>query len=383
MQPEIPLTKLWVHEKVGQNEALPAIQRVLSRGNFILGDEVELFEREFCSFLGVQGGTAVGSGTDAITLGLLAGGVNPGDEVIVPDFAPGATITGVLAAGATPVLVDMTEDFELDLSLVEEALSERTKAIIAVHLYGRVQNMPPILRLAAKYRLWVVEDCAHAHGAALWNPNEQIWKMAGTLGDVGAFSFYPTKNLGCLGDGGFVSTRSLETAQRLRELRQYGWRQKDDSERIGRNSRLDEIQAAVLRVALRKLADWNGARRRLAELYTTHLQTDSHFGKLTCFPSCQTRRDVHHLFVIRVKERDLLIKGLSSSGIGTAIHYPKALSQQTAYRPFAKTKAFPVAEKLAREVLSLPMYPALLDAEIEFISLNVSVIYKKICTNVL
>lgn len=381
MQSRIPFAKLWVHQERHQLEAAEAIQRVLTKGQFILGQEVESFEYAFCDFLGIPAGVAVGSGTDALTLGLLAGGISQGDEVLLPAFSPGATITAVLAAGAIPVLVDVTEQFELDLQGIEDALTERTRAIIIVHLFGRMNDMVPILKVAARKQLWVVEDCAHAHGASLWNTARQKWEMAGTVGDVGAFSFYPTKNLGAIGDGGFVCTHSMSTAHKLRELRQYGWRTRDDSETVGRNSRLDEIQAAVLRVGLRNLAQWNLGRRHLAALYFSHLQTDEAIGNLTCPIRSEDRTDVYHLFVIRTRERQSLIDRLSLAGIDTGIHYPKALSEQKAFRRFAWNKTFPTAERLAKEVLSLPMYPSLEEITLEKVASQVSHLYQTLCTS--
>jgi len=370
MDIKIPLTKLWVHEPEAMGEAALTLGRVLRSGKFVLGGEGEAFEREFCRFLGASSGVGVGSGTDAITLALLAGGIAEGDEVLVPDFAPGATASGVLATGATPVLVDVKLDFSLDLSGLQAALTSRTRAIVVVHLFGSMDDMTTLLAFARENGLWVVEDCAHAHGAMSWSEPEQQWRMAGTLGDAGAFSFYPTKNLGGIGDGGFCCCASPAIAEVLRELRQYGWRERDNSTRVGRNSRLDEIQAAILRDALPKLPFWNTRRQSLAALYLEFLEPAAHRAGVT-LPKPQTgRRHVFHQFVIRSRERDALASQLASRGVGCGIHYPRPLSQQTAYRRFGANRSFPVSEQLAGEVLSLPMHPTLsVEAALEVVSI--------------
>lgn len=370
MDIRIPLTKLWVHEPEAMEEAALTLGRVLRSGKFVLGGEGEAFEREFSRFLGASSGVGVGSGTDAITLALLAGGIAEGDEVLVPDFAPGATASGVLATGATPVLVDVKLDFSLDLQRMQEALTSRTRALVVVHLFGSMDDMTPLLAFARNNGLWVVEDCAHAHGAMYWSEPEQKWRMAGTLGDAGAFSFYPTKNLGGIGDGGFCSCASPEVAEVLRELRQYGWRERDNSTRVGRNSRLDEIQAAFLRDALPKLPFWNARRRSLAALYLEFLEEAAHLVGVL-LPKPQTGRShVFHQFVIRSPDRDVLASQLALRGVGYGIHYPHALSQQKAYRSFAGDRSFPGSKQLAGEVLSLPLHPSLsVEAAFEVVSI--------------
>ena len=359
MDVEIPLTKLWLQVPEEQELVALALQRVLASGSYILGREVAAFEEEFSAYLGGVCGVGVASGTDAIMLGLLAGGVGVGDEVLVPAFGSGATVTGVLAAGATPVLAEVGWEFGLDLERLSEALTPRTRAIVVVHLFGRMDEMTPILAFARAHQLWVVEDCAQAHGAGYWSEPLQRWCKAGTMGDVGAFSFYPTKNLGGVGDGGFCCTACPVVLERLRELRQYGWRVRDDSGSVGRNSRLDEVQAAVLRVALPKLDAWNARRTVIAAYYQEGLREFCSPDMILPLPDDSRRKSVWHLFVVRARLRQRLTGGLTGRGIGFGIHYPKALSQQTAYQPFGAGRVFPVAQQLAAEVLSLPMSPFL------------------------
>ncbi len=359
MSPKIPFLKLWTEGATENLAVNRSLSRVVASGNFILGNEVAAFEQEFSDFLGVGDGVGVGSGTDAVTLALLAGNIGPGDEVIVPAFAPGATITGVLAAGARPILAEVDLNYGLDLDQLEASVSPTTRALMVVHLYGRPDAMAPILIFAKAHNLWVVEDCAQAHGASYWCPAEKRWRLVGTMGDVGAFSFYPTKNLGAIGDGGFCCAANPETMHKLRALRQYGWRQKDDSFTVGRNSRLDEIQAAVLRVALPYLEGWNRRRRFLAAYYLEALRAGSPHGCV--FPTLveADRSHVFHLFVLRTTQRSKIIQALDEAGIGFGVHYPRALCQQDAYRQYSCGRAFPVAEQLAEEVLSLPLYPNL------------------------
>lgn len=369
MKLKIPFTRLWVHEPLGRKTAKEAIGRVFEAGRFILGAEVEAFEREFGTFLGVEAGVGVGSGTDAITLGLMAGGVQAGDEVLVPAFAPSATASAILAAGATPVLVDVKPDFGLDVELARACLSPRTRAIVVVHLFGGMDDMTPILALAKEYNLWVVEDCAHAHGALYLDKETKKSHMAGTLGNVGAFSFYPTKNLGGIGDGGFCCSGSPNVVEKLRRLRQYGWLGRDDSSCVGRNSRLDEIQAAFLRDALPHLDCWNRRRRDLASAYLEAITT-ARTESIIVHPSRKHQlHHVFHQFVVRSVNRDQLRRALTAHGIECGIHYPRALSQQSAYKTFTGGRLFPVAERAAAEVLSLPIDPHLSNEDAHGISL--------------
>lgn len=341
------------------------MERVLLSGRYILGAEVEAFEKEFSCYLGACGGAGVASGTDALTLALLAGGVGPGAEVLLPAFGPGATITGILAAGATPVPVDVDWDFTLDQDQLEKALTPRTRALVAVHLFGRPERIIALSKFAQTHGLWLVEDCAQAHGAEVWDPLAGLWRKAGTFGDAAAFSFYPTKNLGALGDAGFCVARTQAGTEKLRSLRQYGWKTRDKAAQVGRNSRMDELQAAVLRTGLPRLDLWNARRRELVQVYEGLLE-----GRPEMLVSRRAERDGQsksgcHLQVIRVKRRNALRRYLAAREIGTGVHYPLAHTQQKAFRPFGRAEGYPVAERLAREVLSLPMHPFLHESEVE------------------
>lgn len=341
------------------------MDRVLRSGRYILGAEVEAFEEEFCSYLGVHGGAGVGSGTDALTLALLAGGVGQGAEVLLPAFGPGATITGVLASGATPVPVDVGWDFTLDQNQLAEALTPRTRALVAVHLFGRPERVLALREFAQNHGLWLVEDCAQAHGAEVWDPCESRWRKAGTFGDAAAFSFYPTKNLGALGDAGFCSTREAAGSEKLRSLRQYGWKTRDKAKQVGRNSRMDELQAAVLRTGLPRLELWNERRRALVQAYENLLQ-----GRAEVLGAPHTEQETQsrsaaHLQVVRLGRRNAARRHLAARGVGTGVHYPLAHTQQTAFSIYRRAGGYPVAERLAREVLSLPLHPFLQETEVQ------------------
>jgi dTDP-3-amino-3,4,6-trideoxy-alpha-D-glucose transaminase len=361
----IPFNQLWTTREDAREPLAAAIDRVLRSGRYILGAEVEAFENEFSAYLGVCGGTGVASGTDALTLALMAGGLEPGAEVLLPAFGPGATITGILAAGATPVPVDVEWDFTLNQTQLKEALTPRTRALVAVHLYGRPERIIALRQFAQTHSLWLVEDCAQAHGAEVWDPEEGGWKKTGTFGDASAFSFYPTKNLGALGDAGFCVARTAAGTETLRRLRQYGWKRRDKATQVGRNSRMDELQAAVLRIGLPLLEDWNARRRALVQAYDTLLE-----GRPEVRPAKRPEwnaqsRSACHLQVLRVGRRNALRRHLAAHGVGTGVHYPLAHAQQKAFSPYARAGGYPVAERLAREVLSLPLHPFLHETEVE------------------
>ena len=331
-----------------------AVARVLESGWYILGEEVEAFEREFAAWLGVAHAVGVANGTDAIELALRAAGIREGDKVATVSHTAVATVAAIRRCGALPVFVDIDPDYytmapsslEATLDLVPDI-----KAVVIVHLYGQMADMPAILDLACKRDLAVIEDCAQAHGAALDG------RKAGTWGDFGCFSFYPTKNLGALGDGGAVVTNDDSAAEKLFALRQYGWDQVRSSQLDGVNSRLDELQAAVLRERLKYLGTNNTARRRIAAAYRSSLQECSGID----LPSEREGYEhVYHQFVIRCKNRKAVAEALAQSRIGCAIHYPQPVHRQPAY---ADTRFTPVSLKCTEEVvtgiLSLPMYPEL------------------------
>lgn len=324
-----------------------AIARVLDSGSYILGPEVEAFEREFADFIGVPHAIAVANGTEALWLALKTLGIAPGDEVITVSLTATATVAAIVETGARPVFVDVcSDDLTMDPAQLAKAITPRTKAIVPVHLYGQAARLSEI----CSGNVPVVEDCAQAHGAQC---NGQA---AGTWGKLGAFSFYPTKNLGALGDAGAVVTADTQLAEQLRELREYGWHDRQVSARHGWNSRMDELQAAILRVRLRHILADTGHRADIAAAYTGVLNGFD----ITPPPSFPDRTSVHHQYVIRHRHRDRFREQLSRCGIGTAIHYPAPVHLQNAYRHFGRgTGSLPVTEQAATEILSLPIYPEL------------------------
>lgn len=327
-----------------------AVQRVLNSGRYIQGEELEAFEAEFAEYCGAGYCVGVGNGLDALHLILRAYGIGPGDEVIVPAHTFIATWLAVTYAGAKPVPVETGDDAAYTISpeLIEAAITAKTKAIIPVHLYGRPADMAPIMHIAAKHGLKVIEDAAQAHGARYQG------RRAGSLGDAAAFSFYPAKNLGAYGDGGAIITADGELAAKLRFLRNYGSSAKYVHDLIGLNSRLDPLQAAVLRVKLRHLDEWNARRLTLVDCYRRNLA-----GSAVLLPDVSAGYgSVFHLFVIRTPRRDMLQAGLKEAGIETLIHYPIPPHKQGAYSSMRHWH-LPIAERLANEVLSLPMGPHL------------------------
>lgn len=340
-----------------KDEIIPAIGRVLDSGWYILGKELKDFEEEFAQFCGSRYTVGCASGTEAIALSLMALDIGIGDEVITVPNTAVPTVSAISMTGAIPVFVDINDDCLIDPKKIEKAVTERTRAIIPVHLYGRMADMDEILKIAGSYKLKVVEDACQAHGAG-YNG-----KMAGTLGDTGCFSFYPTKNLGCFGDGGAVITNNKEIYDRLIMRRNYGQADRYLNKIKGINSRLDEIQAAVLRVKLRCLAKWNEQRRNIAHIYDMQL-------KDVCIRPVEREGcyDVFHIYVIRVKNRDKLQLYLKENGIDTLIHYPIPVHLQEAYRFLHyKVGDFPTAEQLSKEILSLPIHPYLSSDNMEYI----------------
>ena len=331
-----------------------AIQRVLHKGRYILGEEVEAFEREFARYLNVAHAIGVGSGTAALEIALRACGIGPGDEVITTAHTAVATVAAIELAGATPVLADIEPgSFLLDPAEVEKVISPRTKAIIPVHLYGQPADLSGLLPLAQRHKLRMIEDCAQAHGAIYGD------RRVGGWGDLGCFSFYPTKNLGAIGDGGMIVTGSTELAERARSLREYGWQRRYVSAFAGANSRLDELQAAILRVKLPCLDADNQRRLEIARLYSEDLA-----GCVTVPLVKDSRSHVFHLFVIRTACRDALQEFLGKQGIGCAVHYPAPVHLQPAYLGrLGEAGSFPAAEQAANDILSLPLYPELLASQ--------------------
>lgn len=346
MIPFLDLKASYIELKAELDEA---IARVLNSGWYILGPEVDAFETEFAEYCGAKHAIGVANGLDALHLALRAMEVGPGDEVIVPSNTYIATWLAVSQCGATPVPVEPDEaTHNIDPSLIEAAITPRTKLILPVHLYGQPADLDPILTIARRHGLRVLEDGAQAHGARYRGTR------IGAHGDAVAWSFYPGKNLGALGDGGAITTNDTEVADRLRVLRNYGSRVKYVNEVPGYNSRLDPLQAAVLRVKLRHLDDWNGRRSQVAARYLADL-AGTEIG-LPLVP--EWAEPVWHLFVIRHAERDALQAKLAAQQVGTLIHYPVPPHRQRAYDALGfRTDDFPLASRLATEVLSLPMGP--------------------------
>ena len=327
-----------------------AIARVVASGQFILGPELRRFEEQFAAYLGAKHVIGVNSGTDALFLALKALGVGPGDEVITVANTATPTVSAIRMAGANPVFVDVDANTHTSSVLgVEPAITKRTRVILPVHLYGYPADLAPIVKLARKHRLNVVEDAAQAHGAKYGG------RMVGTIGDIGCFSFYPTKNLGAIGDAGSAVTNNPRLATAMTQLRNYGETAKYQNRIEGVNSRLDEIQAAVLNEALPHLNDWNASREKLSKLYL-RLLADADV-ELPAESDAQRER-VWHLFVIKTNRREPLRQHLAARGIQTAIHYPKPIYAQPAYRALqAQGVKLPVTKTLSRRILSLPLYP--------------------------
>lgn len=354
MIPFLELKSAYQEQKTELDEA---IATVLESGYYILGPQVEAFEAEFAASHGVKYCVGLGNGLDALHLGLLALGVGPGDEVIVPSNTYIATWLAVTYTGATPVPVEPVEaTYNLDPARIEAAITPRTKAILPVHLYGQSADMEPIVEIARRHNLGVLDDAAQAQGARYKG------KYVGGLCDITAWSFYPGKNLGAYGDAGAITTNDAALADRVRVLRNYGSRIKYVNEVIGFNTRLDELQAAVLRVKLKKLEEWNGRRRKIAALYLENLQ-----GLDLVLPEVpEDNEPVWHLFVVRHPRRDDLQNYLKQTGIGTLIHYPIPPHMQQAYLGLnIKEGSLPISEAIHREVLSLPMYPHLSDEQVQ------------------
>jgi dTDP-4-amino-4,6-dideoxygalactose transaminase len=330
-----------------------AIARVLDSGWFLMGPELEGFEREFATYHGSSvEAVGVGSGTDALRIGLQALGLQPEDEVLVVANAGVPPVAAVVAAGARPVFCDVDPlTHTLEPEEIDRRVTPRTRALLVVHLYGQPARMDAIVDGARRHGLKVLEDCAQAHGA------RQDGKLVGTWGDAAAFSFYPTKNLGALGDAGALLTADREVADRARLLRMYGWRRKYVSELHSTVSRMDELHAAMLRVKLAHLEIWNGRRRTLAQRYLRGLP-----DWLVPPP----KNGVFHLFVVQTPLRDGLRAHLTERGVATDVHYPLPAHQQQPYRGFADD-VLPHTERLAREVLSLPLYPELAEQDVDYV----------------
>ena len=352
-------TRVWDYRLEFENERadlLDAVTTVFESGQLILGDSVRGFEEEFAAYLGVPYCTSLDNGTNAVKLGLQALGIGPGDEVITVSNTAAPTVVAIDSVGATPVFVDVRpDDYLMDTSQVAGAITTRTRALLPVHLYGQCADMAPLKRLAAEHDLVILEDCAQAHGA------RQHGKLAGTMGDAAAFSFYPTKVLGAYGDGGAVTTSEESTDKNLRQLRYYGMDKVYYVVRTpGHNSRLDEVQAEILRRKLRRLAFYLAARREVARRYADGLADLAGPGGLVLPVTAAGNEHAYYLYVVRHRWRDLIIERLKSYDISLNISYPWPVHTMTGFAHLGLAPgALPVTEKLAGEIFSLPMYPSL------------------------
>jgi len=350
---KIPLIDLVAQYRSIRGEIDTAISSVLESGTFILGPNVAAFEEEMAAYLGVRHAVGVASGTDALLLALRAFGIGPGDEIVVPAYTFFATAEAVMQAGATPVFVDIDpKTYCLDAAQLEAKITSRTKGMIPVHLYGHPADMEPILEIAKLRELRVIEDNAQAIGA------EYKGRKVGTIGDAGCLSFFPSKNLGGYGDGGMVITNDDEVAECLRMMRTHGWRKKYYPERMGYNSRLDELQAAVLRVKLRHLDAWNERRRELARQYAELL---SGLGVRLAYEAPYVKH-VYHLYVISVQNRDEVQGCLRKQGIDSGVYYPQPLHLARPCWSLGFSEGdFPFAERASCETLAIPLYPEMSD----------------------
>lgn len=363
--PSVPFLNLRAQHDPIRAELMASIAEVIDANAFAGGPFVARFEEDFAAFCGTRHSIAVGNGTDAIWLALLALGVGPGDEVITVAATFMATAEAISYCGAKPVFVDIDETtYTLDPALLEAAITPRTKAIIPVHLYGQMADMDPIMTVARRHNLPVIEDACQAHGA------EYKGRKAGSIGVAGCFSFYPGKNLGALGEAGAVVTNDTALATKIQVLRDHGQKTKYHHSCIGWNARMDGIQGAVLRIKLRQLAHGNAERRKHALDYSTRLAS----VQGVVVPKVAAHGvPVFHLYVVRVKQRDRVLETMASRGIACGIHYPKPVHLQEAYASLNyRVGSLPVTERCAQEILSLPMFPELLPGQIELVVANLA-----------
>lgn len=361
---QVPFLNLKAQYETIKDEIHDAINQVIAKTAFAGGPFVSQFEKEFAEFCKCQYAIGVGSGTEALWLPLLALGIGRGDEVITVPNTFIATTEAISFCGATPVFVDIDDKtYNMNPDLLEAAITPKTRAIIPVHIFGQTADMDPIMEIAGKHNLFVIEDACQAHGG------EYKGKRAGSIGDAAAFSFYPGKNLGAYGEGGAITTNNLELANKMRMFRDHGQAKKYYHGMIGWNARMDGIQGAILSVKLKRLESWNEARRKNADLYNELLSNAD--GIITPVEADYARH-VYHIYAIRVQNRDELISKLAEKNISSGIHYPVPIHLQEAYSFLGQGKgSFPIAEKCAEEFVSLPMFPELTREQIECIADNI------------
>ncbi|PIQ89607.1 MAG: transcriptional regulator [Candidatus Omnitrophica bacterium CG11_big_fil_rev_8_21_14_0_20_42_13] len=369
---QIPLLDLKNQYHNIKGEIDSAIEGVLEKGSFILGENVALLEKELASFIGVSHAVGVASGTDALELSLRALGIKEKDEVITTPFTFIATAEVISIMGARPVFCDINlDDYNINHEEIRKKITKKTKAIIPVHLYGQPCDIEAIMSLAKEYNLKVIEDCAQAIGA------EYKGKRAGSFGDCSGFSFFPSKNLGACGDAGMIGTKDEKVCRHLKMLRAHGSSKKYIHEIEGRNSRLDELQAAILRVKLKYINKWNQKRIRYAEIYTERLNSLESKHGIVLPRQLKGRLHIYHLYSIRAKERNSLKEFLERSGIHTAVHYPIPLHLQQAYKYLGYKKGdFPKSEQASEQVLSLPLYPEMSQEQVMVVSDKIAEFYR-------
>ena len=355
----VPLVDLKEQYLDIEKEVSDRLKRLFQNCHFVLGEDVAKFEEEFAKYLGAKYVISVGNGTDALHLALREAGIGEGDEVIIPANTFIATALAVSYTGGIPVFVDINEEsYNIDYKKIEEKITKHTKAIIPVHLYGQPADMDEIMDIARINDITVIEDACQAHGARYRG------KRVGTIGRSGCFSFYPGKNLGAYGDGGAIATDNHEVATKIRSLRNYGQQEKYKHELIGYNSRLDSMQAAILSVKLQKLDAWNKNRQTVADLYSRLLA-----GKVLTPLVLDNRDHVYHIYAIRIRNRGRTLEELNQAGIGAGIHYPLPIHLQKCYAPLGyKPGDFPIAEEVANEELSLPIYPEIDEEKVYYVS---------------
>ena len=360
MSNNVPLVDLYAQYEPLKDEIFSSWETVLKSMRLFLGPNVQAFEQEFGVYCGVSHAIGVSDGTNAVHLALRAAGVGPGDEVITVSHTFIATTEAILLAGAKPVFIDVYPDTLLmDVEQIESKITSRTKAILPVHLYGQCVDMDPLLKTAEKHNLLVIEDACQAHGS------NYKGRKAGSMGDAAGFSFYFTKNLGAFGEGGAVTTNNPEIARRVKMIRDHGSEKRYYHEMLGWNARLDELQAAALRIKLKHLGEWNDKRRKNAEYYRKVLEGTG----VTFTGETPGNQPVYHLFVIRSKQRDALRDYLNTQGIGTGIHYPVPVHLQQCYADVSEGKgSLPVTEQITQEILSLPMYAELTTSQIDLVA---------------
>lgn len=353
---KIPIVDLKANYQAVKKELDPVIKKIIETTSFINGEDNRLFDEEFACYCQAKFSIGVGSGSVALDFAVEASGIKPGDEVICPTHTFTATAEAIVHQRATPVFVDIDEDtYNIDPKLIEEKITAKTKAIIPVHMYGNPVDMDPLIKIAKKYKLKIIEDCAQSHGALYKG------KKVGTFGDVACFSFFPAKNLGCFGDGGSVVTNNNELAKKIQLLKDHGRFDKYNHQEIGYGGRLDNFQAAILRVKLKHLNSWNKKRGKIATIYNDKLKNKYITPKVS-----QRCTSVYYVYTLRSKKRDQIIAKLKENGISTGIYYPVPLHLQKAYSYLNyKIGDFPITEKICQEIFSIPMFPELTDSQLQ------------------